>query len=664
MPGGLDWHDFPFWDNFHFLVFRLLSLGTDKFWIVFDLDYFLSFPLTLLTSWIVFRQFKVSYLSSLFGSLLFTFLPYHFYHGFKHPFLAYSIVPLSLLVPLWIWNGDVASLVFFKPGEKWFRSKTLWSLVICCLAGTVTGSLYYSFFSIFFILTAGIIKALASKKFAPFWISLFFSATVICAVMINLTPTLNHIRSYGRNLETPARHFIEVEMDGLSLTQLLFPVNEHRVQALADAKAKYTDQTGGMSDTATVALGFLGSFGFIFLILWLLTGGWKMPRASLIQGLAVLNISAVLFATRAGFGALFNFFGVAFFRSQYRAGIYIAFLSFFTLALVMDYISQKFKRSGIGRILFAGILFILILFGIYDQTTEGFVPFYEQNRSEFLRDRNFFSSVESSLPPGASVYQLPYQAFPESPREYQMQDYEHLRGYLHTDSLKWSYGAMRGRASDLWQDSLSREPFEIFLEKISLLGFKGIYLDRNAYSPDVKGFESDLTSNFGTPLQSNDGRMLFWNISLFQETLKRKYSEDEYSRRKKEAEQEAYRPIKISWKKGFSIPEKDKINTWCWAIQPDVKISVSNPAPTPQERVISLTVSTKQRPPSVMVLKSDYFRKSFVIPPEKLHISEKVILPPGETILDFQFQGPSFSAPPDSRTFYFSVENLKLKASL
>lgn len=47
--------------------------------------------------------------------------------------------------------------------------------------------------------------------------------------------------------------------------------------------------------------------------------------------------------------------------------------------------------------------------------------------------------VQTELPSGASVFQLRYLPYPESPPMYEMQDYDPLRGYLHTTGLRWSY---------------------------------------------------------------------------------------------------------------------------------------------------------------------------------------------------------------------------------
>src|SRR5665811_1326720 len=71
----------------------------------------------------------------------------------------------------------------------------------------------------------------------------------------------------------------------------------------------------------------------------------------------------------------------------------------------------------------------------------------------YAADSTFGQQVQAMLPPGASVFQLPYLPFPESPPMFGMSDYEPLRGYLNTAGFRWSYGATKGRPDAAWQQA-------------------------------------------------------------------------------------------------------------------------------------------------------------------------------------------------------------------
>src|SRR5207244_1350618 len=97
---------------------------------------------------------------------------------------------------------------------------------------------------------------------------------------------------------------------------------------------------------------------------------------------------------------------------------------------------------------------LLVTAGIFDETPAHLLPDYHAWKDFYQADAAFVRSVEDSLPSGAMVFQLPYVPYPEPSREalprYQpilRHSYDHFRGYLHSQTLRWSYGGMKGRAS-------------------------------------------------------------------------------------------------------------------------------------------------------------------------------------------------------------------------
>src|SRR5260370_39050525 len=87
-PGRFQMFDYPMADNLHFAVMKLISFTVPDFAVVCNVYYLLTFPLITLTSLCVFRCFKISYGPAIVGSLLYTFLPYHFHRSQPHLFLS------------------------------------------------------------------------------------------------------------------------------------------------------------------------------------------------------------------------------------------------------------------------------------------------------------------------------------------------------------------------------------------------------------------------------------------------------------------------------------------------------------------------------------------------------------------------------------------------
>ncbi|HTX44555.1 MAG TPA: hypothetical protein VMC61_07460, partial [Methanocella sp.] len=179
-PAGQDLYDFPMGDTLDFLIIRLIALFTRDYAVAMNAFYLLTFPLTTLAAMFAFRRLKLSSAASIVGSLLFTFLPYHFFRGEAHLFLAsYFIVPLVALVCIWLFTERV----FFKTaGDGKGRLSpgaplALAALGICILASLTMA--YYVFFSCFFLLVAGTAASIIKRDRSPLLASVILIALMV-----------------------------------------------------------------------------------------------------------------------------------------------------------------------------------------------------------------------------------------------------------------------------------------------------------------------------------------------------------------------------------------------------------------------------------------------------------------------------------------------------
>ena len=117
-------------------------------------------------------------------------------------------------------------------------------------------------------------------------------------------------------------------------------------------------------------------------------------------------------------------------------------------------------------------------------------------------------------PRRAMIYQLPYMKYPENGGIEQLMDYGLLAGYLHSDTLKWSYGAPSGRETDTWMKKLNEKPLAEQIDTIREKGFAGIYIDWNAYLPDERtAMEAILATETGAePLMHGDGMKAYYSF--------------------------------------------------------------------------------------------------------------------------------------------------------
>jgi phosphoglycerol transferase len=129
---------------------------------------------------------------------------------------------------------------------------------------------------------------------------------------------------------------------------------------------------------------------------------------------------------------------------------------------------------------------VLVVVGALDQTSGAMTPRYAAVAREWRSDDAWVADVESALPKDAAVLELPYVPFPSSPPVGRMVDYDHVRPYLHSDELRWSYGAMKGRPEDVGDD------IDDQVRKASSYGYDAVMVDRFGFADNGAAVEARL----------------------------------------------------------------------------------------------------------------------------------------------------------------------------
>jgi hypothetical protein len=518
-PAGLNYFVFPAIDNFQFLLIKAISLFTSDYALTLNLFYLLTFPLTTVTSLYFFKHFKFSYRAAITGSLLYTFLPYHFFRSYHLFLAAYYLLPLMVLVMLWLASGESLLLERFEnkfwPQLKIKNHKSIFSLLVCAAVGSC--GIYYPFFSSFLLLVAGATAALHRRRFEPLLAASLLTFFIFAVVLINLSPRIMYQHARGGS-SIAVRQAGDSELLGLKITQLLLPVGGHRITALNALKYQYN--LGPLvNENDTASLGIIGSIGFLLLLFRLF---YRKAEPAILNHLSILNGSALLLATIGGFGSLFAFLVSPQIRAYNRMSVFIAFFSLGAVVQALDAFSRKYLKSLRAHLFYLLFISFVIVFGVADQTnnTFFFVPEYEKIKSEYRSDSDFVKQIEASLPARSMIFQLPYVQFPESPMVNKLVDYELFKGYLHSKALRWSYGAIREEDADLWQRSVAAKPVSEFVADISRAGFAGIYINRDGYADNGAEIEAELTSLLGAPpIVSRKGNLIFFNLKDYHTRL-------------------------------------------------------------------------------------------------------------------------------------------------
>ena len=657
VPSGLRMHDFPQADALNFLILKALGFIHPEYAWVLNVFFLLTFPLTTITSLFAFLQFRFSYFSALVWSLVYTFIPFHFIRGEGHLFVAtYYLVPLGITVALWIATGSLHTETDHPSGTT--RKRRLILSVVFCLLISSVGIGYYAFFSCFFILLASVIAAISYRQLRPFVISGVLIAVVCAGLLANLTPNLIYMAKHG-DVKAAQRGPHEAETFGLKVAQLLLPVQEHRLPALARVAERYS-KAPLVNENRAAALGFVGAVGFLTLLAWFL---FLKPEASnfnsdntrsLLNNLSLMNLAALLLATVGGFSALFALLISPQLRTYNRISV---FISFFSILAVATLIENRFRKTSKGALTFRLLLALILAFAILDQTSPYFVPDYNYNKSQFDNDKEFVETIQSMMSPGAMIFQLPYMSFPEHPPVSQMTDYELFRGYLHSKTLGWSYGTMKGREGDLWLRDVSARPVEDMLQTIAFAGFGGIYIDRTGMEDKGVSLESNLTRILGTaPIVSRNQRLVFFNLTGFVASLKNHYSPEELAIKR----ELAIHPITLRWQGGFSDLETGDDTSWRWCSSAG-QLRIMNPLQQERKILVEMDLISGGPEFSNMNITSPSFSDHLLVNHQGKTFSQIVTVGPGESLINFYCDGQRIDAPRDERVMVFRVMNFRWK---
>lgn len=505
-PFGADFFDFPVSDTGSLLVLKLLGSLTGKYHIALNIYYLLSFAVIFIASYGVLRAIGLQRTLAVSAAALFDFLPFHF-QRLGHLFYSwYFVVPLFF---------HVAFLLFFANASEVNNKRRYlqYAGMSCVFVFLASFGVYYALFGTIILVTAGIAGWAGTGRVHHAWRAVAAALLLSFGVLLNTAPNLMHIAAHGVNPEGVFRTPAASETLGLKMMQLVLPRDDHRIERLAKMKARYNNISPLINENISATLGAVGTAGFLLLGLTLLmnlAGRSVDPRLAL---LSLLVLVLYLFGSVGGLGAFFSWFLTAAIRSWNRVSICIAFGAITAFFLAVQIGLDKWCSPARAKIILILLLPAVLIIGLSDQTVPASRSRNETIRSAYETDRDFIRRIENSLPRGSAIYQLPYMPFPEFPPRHRLHTYDLVAGFIHSSSLRWSYGGMKGREGDLFYRALAGETIDRQLDIIQRLGFAGIYIDRRGFADDAQKLISRMTQLAGPPaVVRADNEVLFFRL--------------------------------------------------------------------------------------------------------------------------------------------------------
>lgn len=481
----------PNYDLIYDLFVAFVGLFTKDTGVVFNL-YVLVIPFAnALAGYAVFRMTGMRrWLAFAFG-VTFGLCPYVQQRLAGHMMLAaVEFVPFSVLLCFWCAEDPT----FGRPGKGFLRNPRNWLALAFAWGIANNGAAYYPYFTCFFLCVTALCLILRDRRLSAGTPCFLTIGEIVLWMIPDFFPmVLGMIAGVGSTLTNGVyRSPIGADIYSLRISSLLLSPNGYGWDKLARWFQRYfhllaTDEGPMYNENAYGYLGIVGVIAFLALLALLFRNhDWRAGREAVprlsdrLWLLGRLNVAALLLASIASFGGLIGIF-LRFIRGYNRISPYIAFFALLAAGLWAEWFLRNHR--GRGKALFTAVLAVVLAYSYWEQ--QGlFNPKYEEVQTTWYQDAAFMEEVEQAAGEDAVVFQLPYMKNFENGSLNNMWDYTLLRGPLHSDTLRFSYGAGYGTENDVWYKETSELEPEAMVAELRAQGVAGIYLDLDGYAAE------------------------------------------------------------------------------------------------------------------------------------------------------------------------------------
>jgi hypothetical protein len=665
-PFGQELYDYPVAgaDALQLLVIKFLGLFTSSSAVVLNTYFLLTFPIAAIAAYAVLRWLRVAGLVAVAGAVLFALAPYHFLRSEYHFFLAatfpiplgaYLVLAIYLRSPLFARREDGGSRLL-----RFVTPKTIGTLAICLAVGL--SDFYYAAFTALLAGGATLVATALRRDLRTLLAGTAVTLAVVLATSLALAPSLVYRAQHGPN-EALTRAPSESELYSLNIIGLVMPVESHRIDRLADIRNRYQRATSVAKESAP--LGLLTAIGFVWLlaasVALCLGGGGRIASDPRYRSLAAANLTALLLGTTGGLSAVIAYAVGPELRTWSRMSIFIAFFAVAGLCILADAAWPWFQRRGARwRAVAAGGLALIVVIAVLDGTTPSMAPDYAAEAATYQSDEEFVDRIERTVGSGAQVFQLPYTNFPDSIEFAALKDYDGARGYLHSDNLRWSWGAMKGRPRD-WQSETVNLPPELLVPMVSAAGFQGIYLDRFGYADNGIAVESQLRRILGVApsFPSPNARLLFFDMRSYNAQLRAEHPRSQIAA----LATVTLRPLQTEWSTdSFNRESRDGLHLTRWTAHAQARIDVVNPSSSPRDVVLSMTLARSGGATAEVLLGyPGGERQRIQVKPAGTPVLRRLRVPPGTSAIEIDTAGASI--PEGNSPGYVQVGGFQLMPS-
>ncbi len=477
-PFRADWSEYPASDDIATFAFGLVARATGVF-AAGNVAMLLVHLTAAASFYFCARRLRHRWEWAFAGALLFAFSFFSLMRGLPHLWVAFTwTVPLALFTCAVIASGR---RMVARPAVRW----------LCGGVAVVMGATNpYNLFLYLQLLAGAVLAAWRlPRRSANVRLGLACGGlAVMTVVAINASARIHVVDEGGQPLLV--RNYAGTEIYGLKPIELFVPPAVHHLGLFAALGHRYVRGTDWRGETFSPYLGIVGGAALLGL---LAAAGWSLlaRRGCRPPGRALPALWVLLFSAIGGINCILAFFfGLDVFRGSNRYSIFLLALALMFLVSQMTRLTRRWP-SGL-RLGVAGLLAAL---GLWDQLPAREPPAVGQAVADIVdADRRLGGRLEAQLGPGAMVFQLPVLDFPEGLPRFQLNMYEHIRPYLATRTLRFSFGGFKNRARNAWQYDCERLPAPALVAELENAGFSALYVNRRGYPDNAAKLLADLAA--------------------------------------------------------------------------------------------------------------------------------------------------------------------------
>jgi phosphoglycerol transferase len=488
-PYGANWNDYPLPEKLLYYLGGVLARFVDA-GATANMLLMIGFVFNALGFCWAARRLGSSPLRAASGAIMFAFSTYMLWRCLPHLILVYA--------------GHIPILFYLchklQRGSLDRRALWVWGSVYIVVSALLNP--YYFIFVLLMLMLVGIRLALRGQKRDAIVAGALVVEGVL-AFLINQSNVFLYKWRHGANSAFSARILNEQMLFGLRLPDLFMPF-DHPIKAWGKfAHANYFLPGIGTENTAAF-LGLVGCAGLLAMVA-LSVGRGMRRQAERIPYESWFVLVAYLLGSTGGVALLLGAFGFSWLRASARYSIVI-------LCAVLLWSGRTFKFPR-WRVLGAGLWVALAAFTAFE-SYDAWAPIRRTPlAAKVMADRVLASDLESHLPRGAAVFQIPVMGYPEAGRIYGLFDYEPFRPYFWSKTLRFSYGEHRGRDRDKWQAACARKPVQDMVKELAEKGFSAVLVHRVGYVDRGRAMETALASIGLTRIAGNaDGDMVAYRL--------------------------------------------------------------------------------------------------------------------------------------------------------